>query len=208
MRLIGVMAVWVCLLVGSSAVAEESHEPDVSETFQRTEQQTATLNAYFDDERTRGLLRVQDGDLDWTSPVYPAWKVRVADLDGDGRDEVVLGTWSTAERHDEPRPHRAVWVLGWRGDRLEELWRGSALARPMRDFSVADLDDDGHDELLSLERVDKTCMLSAYRWSGFGFGGEATTVTECDARFSKTNPACLQEDACYELDGEKLREAP
>src|SRR5262245_43223503 len=56
------------------------------------------LHAWFNAARTRALLRVGD----YTSRLYPAWKVVLADLDGDGANEVVLGAWSWTRRHDEP----------------------------------------------------------------------------------------------------------
>jgi len=107
----------------------------------------------------------------WTSPLLPAFSLHVGDLDGAGADEVVLGVWSWRRRHNEPQPHRAVWVLAWSGAKLQERWRGSALARPLVDLRVRDLDGDGRAELLSLERGGQGITTGVYRFDGFGFVG-------------------------------------
>lgn len=113
----------------------------------------------------RGFLRITIAGRAYVSVIYAAFKARVGDLDGDGRDEIILGVWLSTPRHDEPQPHRAVWVLGFEG-RLVERWRGSALARPLLDF---ELSADGR-RLFALERG-PALRLTSYTWTGFGFVG-------------------------------------
>lgn len=140
---------------------------------------TERLAVYMDARRSRGFLTVGHGDDPWTSRIYPMWSAMVADLDGDGHDEVVLGAWSRVRRHDEPEPHRTIWVLAWDAPGLRPLWRGSALARPLVDAAAVDLDNDATAELLALERQDHTCWLTAYGWTGFGFAGRARRPAAC-----------------------------
>jgi hypothetical protein len=160
-----------------------------------------TVEAYFSAGRARGFLRVRDGEAEWTSPAYRMWKVLAARLDGDAREELILGVWSDTRRHAEPEPHRAVWVLGWDGGALRELWRGSALARPLLDVSAADIDGDGLAELLALDVLDGVCRVAAYRWDGFGFAGRAgPVVVPCSGlRFCADGPP-----GCIEADGRRL----
>lgn len=129
------------------------------------------LDAWLNTDKTRGFLRVGDT----TSQLYRLWKVRLADLDGDGTGEIVLGIWSDEPRHREPQPHRAVWVVSWDPDRrlFVERWRGSALARPLRDFTIVD------DQLVATERNDQTCLETTYAWTGFGFRGVSSSSIEC-----------------------------
>jgi hypothetical protein len=137
-------------------------------------------------ERLIGRLIEPQGRR-WTSRVYPMWWAQAADLDGDGVDELVLGIWSRTRRHDEPTPHRTIWVLSWNGAELAPLWRGSALARPLADAFAADLDGDGRAELVALERAraGQDCVLTAYEWTGFGFGAEATRPISCAAALDR-----------------------
>lgn len=139
-----------------------------------------TLEVYFDEQRRRGFFKVRSHRRNWTSEIYPMWKIKLADLDGDGVDQVVVGMWSRQMRHDEPLPRRTVWVLRWDGQRLVPEWRGSGLARPMRDFTIDDAPDGRIDELIAAERRDDECLSTRYRWTGFGFSEQTTELVECN----------------------------
>ena len=136
---------------------------------------------------TRGFLHVTSdlGPLRTeprTSPIYPAWKAVAGHLDASRADRIVLGVWTTKNTRAGEPPKKSVWVVALDGPRFRELWRGSALARPFDDFMVADLDQDGIDELVVRECSDpKAQGFTAYRWSGFGFGGLARLGSPCDA---------------------------
>jgi len=129
------------------------------------------VRAYFDPDHQRGFLRIGD----YTSKMYHAWKAQLADLDADGVSEVVLGVWSRQRRHDEPEPHRSVWVLRWDPERasLIEIWRGSALARPLVDFSIRD------QGLIAHEHIADRCYETTYAWTGFGFAVEEARPIAC-----------------------------
>ena len=129
----------------------------------------------------RGFLSVGEAPEQVVSPIYPLWTAAPARFQGSDRSEVVLGVWSHMRRHDEPDPHRALWVVGLTNGGFAEHWRGSALARPLVDFRVADLDGSGDSEVLALERQYDNCYLTAYAWTGFGFRGLARRLVSCDA---------------------------
>ncbi|MBN1947501.1 MAG: hypothetical protein JW797_17655 [Bradymonadales bacterium] len=137
------------------------------------------LSVFLAPGGSRGVFTVQDGDRLVTSPIYPVWGLETAELDGRPGDEIVLGVWSSLLRHPEPQPHRTVWVLRWTGHRIEEVWLGSAMARPLLDIGVADLDGDGRWELVALERTADRCVVTAYRFDGFGFVGLARLPADC-----------------------------
>ncbi|HWN70128.1 MAG TPA: hypothetical protein VNM90_20950 [Haliangium sp.] len=173
--------------------------------FQATLQpgQRHRVAVYLAADARAGFLVIEHEGRRWTSRIYPLWWAEPADLDGDGVDALVLGIWSRTRRHDEPEPHRTIWVMAWNGDDLTPLWRGSALARPLADAFAVDLDGDGRAELVALERTrarardgggdgdgdgdgdGKDCVLAAYEWNGFGFAAEATRPISCAAALDR-----------------------
>lgn len=147
---------------------------------------------YLSRDQRAGFVTLTRAGRRWTSAIYPMWSAAPADLDGDGVDEIVLGIWSRTRRHDEPEPHRAIWVVSWNGRDLVPLWRGSALARPLVDAFPADLDRDGRAELLSLEQAGARCVLAAYAWNGFGFTGQARLSISCAATLDRQGRKVLR----------------
>jgi hypothetical protein len=134
------------------------------------------VQVYLKEGAERGFLRVLPPPgrpgAPWTSAIYPMWAAWVADLDGDGRAEVLVGTWTRQVRHGLGGKRRGLTVLTWDRGALVPRWRGSALARPIADLAVADLDGDPRaSELLALERTPRRCTLTGYRFDGFGFKG-------------------------------------
>jgi len=99
---------------------------------------------------------------------WKPWKVSTADVDGDGKREIIVGVHKATRFF--PKPHNCLFVYGWDGERAFPKWLGSSLSRPFTDFAFADVDGDRADELIALEttRDDARCV-SVYSWSGFGF---------------------------------------
>lgn len=102
---------------------------------------------------------------------YNFWDLSVGDVDGDGRQEVGLCTFSRTV-HD-PEYARRYFVYAWTDDGdLEPIWRGSRLCRPYLSAELADVNQDGRAELVSVERgLGGGLMLVAYEWNQFGFWG-------------------------------------
>lgn len=152
---------------GAARAREAPPEPD----FRGWLRPNLPIEAYFDAGRERGFLRVRAH----VSRLYRAWKVALADLDGDGTREVLLGIWSRKHRHEEREPHRTVWVIQWDDERSELVtaWRGSALARPLVDFRVI------QDRLVATERLGQRCYETPYEWTGFGFTSRESRAIPC-----------------------------
>ncbi|MBP7865161.1 MAG: CapA family protein [Acidobacteria bacterium] len=99
---------------------------------------------------------------------FNPWKVRRADVDGDGEPEVLLGVFKPA-RYD-PEPARRLFVYAREGNAVYPKWFGSRLALPLEDFEVDGKEPDGREALQVEERRgDGSLRTARYVWDGFGF---------------------------------------
>lgn len=124
----------------------------------------------LDKSRDPALTIRKGGRLLWQGVHgrWKPWKLAIADVDGDGKREIIVGVYKATKYF--PKPHNCLFVYGWNGSRAFPKWLGSTLSKPFTDFAFSDLDKDGEDELIAIEtlRDGKRC-LSVYSWSGFGF---------------------------------------
>jgi len=182
-----------------------------------------------------GLAIRSGGSILWRSPA--AWTVRqagITDLNLDGRPEVSLLVWRAFEPlptdrllpyagridsfHDGRGQSCHLILIGWDGQgRLRELWAGSALADPITSFTTADLDQDGRQELLTLERRydDPSPVpargLKVWEWNGFGFTAIAATpgrVTRLSVVQGIEGVEILGQIEIQMIDGVPVDEAP
>jgi hypothetical protein len=152
-----------------------------------------------------GQARIVTGDiLRWQSP--PEWVVKQAalsDLNQDGAVEVVLLVWRpfkswpvdrwlpSGGRIDDFQNAKGeschIILIGWHRGNFAERWAGSALAQPISTFEIADINQDGFDELITLESTYETPTifpanaLSVWEWNGFGF----SLVSKLEGNFTE-----------------------
>lgn len=142
--------------------------------------------------KDRHLVLLRNDRPIWSSP--EEWLVnqaQLADIDGDDSPELVLLVWRPFKpwrvdqylvnpgridtNHNSTNLSCHIIVLHLRQFPIKEKWAGSALVRPVRQILVQDLNQDGRDELISLESTYQTptilpaSTLSIWQWSGFGF---------------------------------------
>ena len=95
-------------------------------------------------------------------------KVQIGDVNGDGVKEIALCVYKTTYFHPvmAKRPFFYDLVNG----ELKPVWLGSRLSHPFLDYILVDIDDDGEDELISIDVLENNhYSLYAYKWKGFGF---------------------------------------
>jgi hypothetical protein len=114
-----------------------------------------------------------------------------SDLNQDGSVEAVLLVWRPfkpwpvdqwlpsggriADFHNTQGGSCHIILIGWHRDDFTERWAGSALVEPVRSFALADMNQDGFDDLVTLESTyeaeanSPADALKIWEWNGFGF---------------------------------------
>jgi hypothetical protein len=124
---------------------------------------------------TDGTLHIFDqGHEVYTS--FPTWQVidaALGDPNQDGRFEVVMLLWKQ-ETPDAPVTTHPF-IIGYRSGAYKVIWGGSDTGSAVQAVGVADVDGDGLDELITIER-DRDALACAARervvvtkWNGWGF---------------------------------------
>lgn len=117
-------------------------------------------------------------------------KIEAGDLNGDGRDELVVELHQRSKLDPQSKPRLHVYDLGQTG--FVPLWRGSQLSRPFSEWTLVGRGDAPGCDLVALERgQNQTQWLTCYRWNGFGLRVQAQRsfeyrlfdlMSSCDAR--------------------------
>lgn len=124
----------------------------------------------LDSKYPKSLQIRQNAKLKWQGvpAKWKPWKLDIADVDGDGVKEIVIGVFKSTKFFS--KPHNCLFIYGWNGKKAFPKWLGSSLSRPFTEFMFADLDNQKGDELIAMETTLKgKKSISVYKWNGFGF---------------------------------------
>ncbi len=145
--------------------------------------ETIELEAVARTKEPRARVAITKGAVTTRTPWYPAWKLLVADVDGDGRAEILLALARTDRR--DGRVRNRLYVYGWAGEGLVDRFRGSSFPRPFVDFAIEHGAPDGLPRLilLALDVPTRTFRRETYRWTHFGFMRENSEPWSCPRPF-------------------------
>ena len=109
---------------------------------------------------------------DWRLP-YPVYQFQRGDVDGDGREDAMVGVVKGARFY--PEPARRLFIFKAVNGKARPLWLGSKLGGILQDFRFRD------GRIRALETTaDSLWVVSDYRWSGFGMAFERFIVKGVD----------------------------
>jgi len=112
----------------------------------------------------RGRRRLWSG----VPRAWRPWKLAIADVDGDGRREIVIGIHKGTPFYRTP--HNCLFVYRVAGRTVRPRWLGSRLSLPFDDFAFARLRAGRAEQLVARERTpDGRARVTIYSWYGFGF---------------------------------------
>ena len=109
---------------------------------------------------------------DWRLP-YPVYQFQRGDIDGDGREDAMVGEVKGTRFY--PEPARRLFIFKAVNGKVRPLWLGSKLGGILQDFRFRD------GRIRALETTaDSLWVVSDYRWSGFGMAFERFIVKGVD----------------------------
>jgi hypothetical protein len=109
---------------------------------------------------------------DWRLP-YPVYQFQTGDVDGDGREDAMVGVVKGTRFY--PEPARRLFIFKAVNGKARPLWLGSKLGGTLQDFRFRD------GRIRALETTDDSLwVVSDYRWGGFGMAFERFVIKGTD----------------------------
>ena len=97
---------------------------------------------------------------DWRLP-YPVYRFQTGDVDGDGREDAIVGVVKSTRFY--PEKARRIFVFKQVNGKVRPMWLGSKLGGILEDFRYT------NGKIRALESASNGLYaVSDYRWGGFG----------------------------------------
>lgn len=132
-----------------------------------SQQKAATYGqtlAIFNQDENRQWSRIYENDFANLKP----WKIKTADIDGDGEKEILTAVYKTT--HFDKNEKNRLFIFNYSEGKLQKKWTGSQIAGVWKDFSAGDFLAIPGDELIFIEKLENQReRVSVYYWFDFGF---------------------------------------
>jgi len=115
-------------------------------------------------ENKVNLMEIYKNDLTLIKP----WKLEICNIDGDSEPEIFIAVQKTTRYYKEltNRP----FFFNFKDGILVKKWTGSKVRYPFRDVYFKDINGNGRDEFIVIEKIDSGgYTIAIYYWFGFGF---------------------------------------
>ncbi len=146
------------------------------------------------------------------------WKIEICEIDGDGYKEIFMGVYKTTVFY--PEEENRPFFFSYKDKKLIKKWTGSKVRNPFIDVCFADINLNGIDEFIVVERNQKgNHIVAAYYWHGFGFillaeSGPFDEIVEIDSLTMEekeyieiiVNQNGIQEKIILQLKNQALKE--
>ena len=114
-------------------------------------------------------LKIKNRDREFSidvSDIRP-WKLDLCNVDG-GEMELALGVYKKTPFDQKFDRRCFLYNIDVKNKRLRPKLRISRLHNPIKDFNLCDLDGDGYDEIISIEKnLDGNYLFGVYDWTNF-----------------------------------------
>ncbi|MDU5417784.1 hypothetical protein [Peptoniphilus harei] len=151
------------------------------------------------DDKYGSELRIKNKNEEFiidVSDLRP-WKIDLANVDG-GPIELALGVYKKTPFDQKFDRRCFLYNIDFKNQKLRPKLRISRLHNPIKDFNLCDLDGDGYDEIISIEKnIDGNYLFGVYDWTNFAVERNHGSEVLMD------EPKFLDKEKKVEIDGKK-----
>ena len=151
------------------------------------------------DDKYGSELRIKNKNEEFiidVSDLRP-WKVDFCNVDG-GEMELALGVYKKTPFDQKFDRRCFLYNIDFKNQKLRPKLRISRLHNPIKDFNLYDLDGDGYDEIISIEKnIDGNYLFGVYDWTNFA------VERNYSSKNLKVVPKFLDKEKKVEIDGKK-----
>lgn len=142
-------------------------------------------------------LRIKKKDEEFYIDVsdLKSWKLDFCNVDG-GEMELAIGVYKKTPFDQKFDMRCFLYNIDFKNKKLRPKLRISRLYNPIKDFNLCDLDGDGYDEIISIEKnLDGNYLFGVYDWTNFA------VERNHGSKVLKNQPRFLDKEKKVEIDG-------
>jgi hypothetical protein len=170
--------------------SDQDYKLDKKEGALKQEQADINNNSYLETYLLEnGRLTISENSKTlWASP--PDWKIDnfvISDSNNDGVVDINISVWKPGNfgsskpfwiKENDMSIKNHFFVFDLADETIKPVWQSSNLGAPNCEFTFADIDSDGKEDLVVIEGEylkDTTCQgiyVAMWKWNGWGFSNE------------------------------------